>query len=100
MPGMMPGMPPGMPGMFNPFGGGPPGGFPGLPGAGGDDMPMTLREMAMREQGMEGYGRPGMGGGMPPWARFGREPEGYVLSLASPSTVALPSVMATRSLLD
>ena len=76
----IPGMPPGMPGMFNPFGGGPPGGFPGLPDAGGDDLPMTLREMALREQGMEGYGRPGMGGGMPPWARFGREPEGYVES--------------------
>ena len=37
---------------------------------------MTLREMAMREQSLEGYGRPGMGGGMPPWAQFGREPEG------------------------
>ena len=68
--------------MFNPFGGGPPGGFPGLPGAGADDMPMTLREMALREQGMEGYGRPGMGGGMPPWAQFGREPEGYVYDMS------------------
>jgi len=73
-----PGMrgPPGMPGMFNPFGGGPPGGFPGMPGMGGDNMPMTMREMAMREQAMEGYGRPGMGGVMPPWAMMGREPEG------------------------
>ena len=55
-----------------------PGGFPGMPGMIGDDMPMTMREMAMREQAMEGYGRPGMPGpgGMPPWAMMGREPEG------------------------
>ena len=34
----------------------------------------------MNEQAMEGYGRPdmrgGMIGGLPPWARMGREPEG------------------------
>ena len=78
MPGGMAGMrgpPGGFPGMGGMFG--PPGGFPGLPGAGmGDDMPMTMREMALREQAMEGYGRPGRGG-MPPWAMMGREPEGY-----------------------
>ena len=43
-------------------------------------MPMTLREMAMNEQSLEGYGRPGMDGNMigalPPWAVAGREPEG------------------------
>jgi hypothetical protein len=48
-----------------------------IQGGGG---PQTLREMAMNEQAMEGYGRPdmqgGMVGGLPPWARMGREPEG------------------------
>ena len=48
-------------------------GYPGLPGMGAGE-PMTLREMALREQAMEGYGPPGRGG-MPPWAQFGREPE-------------------------
>ena len=50
-------------------------GYPVLPGMGAGE-PMTLREMALREQAMEGYGPPGRGG-MPPWAQFGREPEGY-----------------------
>jgi len=77
----------------------------------GGGGPQTLREMAMNEQAMEGYGRPDMRGGMvgalPPWAAMAREPEGYAVFSPSPRfCISLPcerthvSHTRTRTLLD